>query len=147
MPAHSTPPDRPAIRISNQRPASPAPAAPQGLHVKQYGNFDFLKLYDIAPRRTLCRDSRGEPWKKSYQVDRSTRDFSLAEFERGALIDERTTVFTLGRTMSVFLSDGELSRGAFRGTDRQYRTMKTACGSDPAARFQRVAELAQAWRS
>jgi serine/threonine-protein kinase len=69
------------------------------------------------------------------------------EFERGARIDERTTVFTLGRAMSVFLGDGGLGRAAFRGTDRQHDAMTTACNPDPVSRFPSVAELARAWRS
>jgi len=38
------------------------------------------------------------------------------EFELGALIDERTNVFVMGRTALVFLSDGTLNAEAFRGT-------------------------------
>ena len=50
----------------------------------------------------------------------STRFMAPEEFERGALIDERTTVFTMGRTAFVCLGDdidgalGEVVRRACR---------------------------------
>lgn len=68
------------------------------------------------------------------------------EFEKGALIDERTTVFNLGRAMSVFLGDGTLERSAFRGSDAQHALMLRACAPEPEARFHSVADLARAWR-
>ena len=50
------------------------------------------------------------------------------EFERGRVIDERTTVFALGRTLS-FLGE------------RAAPVAKVACASDPDARHATVAEL------
>ena len=40
----------------------------------------------------------------------SSRFMAPEEFERGALIDERTNVFTMGRTAAVLLADGTLHR-------------------------------------
>lgn len=75
----------------------------------------------------------------------STRFMAPEEFERGARIDERTTVFTLGRMISVLLGNGCLDSESFRGTDAQYRAMVTACNLDPEARHQSVAELVAVW--
>ena len=62
----------------------------------------------------------------------STRFMAPEEFERGRVIDERTTVFTLGRTVATYLP------GAAQAvTD-------IACAPDPAARYPSVAALAEA---
>ena len=75
----------------------------------------------------------------------STRFMAPEEFELGATIDERTTVFTMGRTAAVLMSDGSLDREPFLGTDRQLDVMLRACEEDPNDRFQSVAELYAAW--
>jgi serine/threonine-protein kinase len=75
----------------------------------------------------------------------SDRFMAPEEFEKGARIDERTTVFTLGRCAAEFLGGGTLERPAFRGTDAQHAAMVGACAPAPDRRFQSVAELAQAW--
>ena len=61
----------------------------------------------------------------------STRFMAPEEFERGALIDERTTVFTMGRTAVVCLGDdiggeiGEVVRCAYRPErEERYRSME-----------------------
>ena len=63
----------------------------------------------------------------------STRFMAPEEFERGRVIDERTTVYTLGRTAAIFL-DG-----------RVREVTAIACASDPAARYPTVAALAAAF--
>jgi len=112
--------------------------------------YDGSIIHDFTARLTWLIDldsyHLGPFTNEMGRMFGSTRFMAPEEFECGALIDERTTVFTLGRAMSVFLGDGDLSRAAFRGTEPQYQAMKTACRSDPAARFQSVAELARAWR-
>ena len=61
------------------------------------------------------------------------------EFERGAVIDERTTVFNLGRMAFVFLGD--------RGSPAQLAAATRACEPAPARRFATVAELVTAWQA
>ena len=75
----------------------------------------------------------------------STRFMAPEEFKLGATIDQRTTVFTLGRTAAVLLSDNSLDRTPFRGSDTQYDTMLKACQQDPDARFQTVAQFRDSW--
>ena len=67
------------------------------------------------------------------------------EFELGETIDERTTVFTMGRTAAVLMSDGSLDGDPFKGTDTQYDVMLRACAKHPNDRIQSIAELHAAW--
>jgi len=64
-----------------------------------------------------------------------------------AAIDQRTTVYTLGRCIAVFLSDGTLDRAPFRGTNSAFDVMTKACQPDPANRHQTVADFCTAWKA
>ena len=75
----------------------------------------------------------------------SSRFMAPEEFERGARIDERTTVFTMGRTAAVLLSDGTLERQPFRGSDALYEVVRCACCDDPSGRYHLVATFFAAW--
>jgi serine/threonine protein kinase, bacterial len=76
----------------------------------------------------------------------STRFMAPEEFERGALIDERTTVFTMGRTALLLLGDGSERREAFRGPDALHRVVAKACSAAPSERYPAVAAFYDAWR-
>ena len=75
----------------------------------------------------------------------SSRFMAPEEFERGARIDERTTVFTMGRTAAVLLSDGTLEHRPFRGSDALYEVMCCACYEDPGKRYDSMAAFYTAW--
>ena len=75
----------------------------------------------------------------------SSRFMAPEEFERGARIDERTTVFTMGRTAAVLLSDGTLERRPFRGSDALYEVVHHACHDDREKRYDSVATFFAAW--
>jgi serine/threonine protein kinase len=77
----------------------------------------------------------------------SSRFMAPEEFERGAPIDERTNVFTMGRTAALFLSDGTLDRPSFRGSDDLYNVIVRACRPDRSQRFGSMAEFCAAWRA
>jgi serine/threonine-protein kinase len=113
--------------------------------------YDGAMLYDFAARRLTLFDldtyHQGPFVNEMGRLFGSDRFMAPEEYEKGALIDERTTVFTLGRTISVFLGDGTLTRETFRGTDAQYAAMAGACRQDRADRFQSVADLTRAWRA
>ena len=81
-----------------------------------------LDHYHLGP----CRNTVG-------RMPGSTRFMAPEEFEKGKVIDERTTVFTLGRTASLLLGDPVRAL-----TD-------IACAPDPAARYPDVATLANAF--
>ena len=75
----------------------------------------------------------------------SSRFMAPEEFERGARIDERTTVFTMGRTAAVLLSDGTLERRPFRGSDALYEVVRRACHDDPRERYDSMEAFFAAW--
>jgi serine/threonine-protein kinase len=111
--------------------------------------YDGAMMYDFAARRLKLFDldtySRGPFTNQMGRLFGSDRFMAPEEFKKGALIDERTTVFNLGRCAAVFLGDGTLERSAFRGTDRQHAAMARACRAHPADRFAGVSEFAAAW--
>lgn len=77
-------------------------------------------------------------------VDRlpgSTGYMAPEEFVRGAVIDERTTVFNLGRMVEHFLT----SDGNWRGSAEQRSIVEAATDPDPARRHVSVAALFDAW--
>jgi serine/threonine-protein kinase len=77
----------------------------------------------------------------------TARFMAPEEFERGARIDERTTVFTIGRAALVFLSDATLSAGAFRGSRALFDVVARACSPDSAQRYGSLAAFYRAWRA
>jgi serine/threonine-protein kinase len=101
--------------------------------------YDGAMIYDFEARRMWLVDldtyHRGSFVNDMGRMFGSTRFMAPEELERGAAIDERTTVFTLGRAVSVFLGDGTLEPGAFRGSPAQLAAMTRACSPDPAERF------------
>ena len=112
--------------------------------------YDGSILYDFEARRLHLIDldsyHRGPTVNEMGRMFGSTRFMAPEEFERGAAIDERTTVFNLGRAMAEYLGDGGLERAGFRGADDQHAAMARACAASPDERFATVAELARAWR-
>ena len=76
----------------------------------------------------------------------SSRFMAPEEFERGARIDERTTVFTMGRTAAVLLSDSTLERQPFRGSNALYEVVRHACHDDKEKRYDSMAAFFAAWR-
>ena len=112
--------------------------------------YDGSIIYDFEARqlRLIDLDSYhlGPTVNGMGRMFGSTRFMAPEEFELGAKLDERTTVFNLGRAMAEYLGDGGLDRGGFRGADHQHAAMARACASKPSARFGAVAELTRAWR-
>jgi len=80
---------------------------------------------------------------RSYRLDRdrqygSRRFMAPEEFKRGATIDERTTVFTLGRAAFVFLSEGQRGENTtctLAGKSALYDVARVATELDPDKRF------------
>ena len=103
--------------------------------------YDGSMTYDFAARRIRLFDldsySRGPFVNQMGRLFGSDRFMAPEEYEQGALIDERTTVFNLGRAAAVFLGDGTLERRAFRGTAAQHAAMARACRPDRGERNRR----------
>ena len=103
--------------------------------------YDGCLMYDFALQELRVIDldmySRGPFTNTMGRLFGSTRFMAPEEFELGARIDERTTVFNLGRAAFVFLDE--------RGTTPQRAAATRACNPDSAARFATVADFLEAW--
>ncbi len=93
--------------------------------------YDGAMIYDFATQsmRLIDLDNyRDRPFTNEMgRMFGSTRFMAPEEFELGAIIDEITNVFTMGRVISVFLSDGTLEFTPFRGGRSLYEVMIRAC--------------------
>ncbi len=106
---------------------------------------DGCLLYDFgaAAMRLIDLDNY-RPGPFTLSEDRlagSTSYMAPEEFQRGAIIDERTNVFSLGRTIHHLLD----SVDGWRGTPAQSDVAVRATYPDPDARHPSVAELGRAW--
>jgi serine/threonine-protein kinase len=102
-------------------------------------------MYDFATSEVRVVDldmyRRGAFVNTMGRMFGSTRFMAPEEFTRGARIDERTTVFNLGR--AAFVALGE--RDAFRGSPAQLAVATRACDPNPARWFDSVGALRSAW--
>jgi serine/threonine protein kinase len=107
--------------------------------------YDGCLLYDVTTEQVRLVDlDEYRPGPYVLEADRqygSRRFMAPEEFVRGSSIDERTTVFTLGRTARVLLGEA----GQWRGSARAERVVDRATATDPAVRFASVEALARAW--
>lgn len=122
--------------------------------------YDGCFLYDFAASRMRLIDldeyRRGPFVPAADRLPGSRRYMAPEEFARGAVIDERTTVHNLGRTLHHLLDSPASRRGspddrrnspqAWRGNDDQRRVVERATRQPPAARYADVPALVRAWR-
>lgn len=111
--------------------------------------YDGCVLYDFATQRAaLCDLDEYRPGPFVVEGERlpgSTRYMAPEEHQRGARIDERTTVFNLGRAIRLLLDTGDDER-AWRGTPAQLAVVARATHAQASERYATVAALAAAWR-
>ncbi len=111
--------------------------------------YDGAMIYDFDRHRVHAIDldsyHTGPFTNHMGRMFGSRRFMAPEEFELGATIDERTTVFTMGRTAAVLMSDGSLDRDPFKGTDNQYDVILRACAKHLNDRIQSLAELHATW--
>jgi serine/threonine-protein kinase len=107
--------------------------------------YDGCLLYDFAARRVRLIDlDEYRPGPFALDADRlpgSRRYMAPEEFVRGAIIDQRTTIFTLGRMIWHLLD----STAGWRGGTGHSMVITRATHPDKANRFATVSELAGAW--
>ncbi len=77
----------------------------------------------------------------------SSRFMAPEEFQKGERIDERTNVFTLGRTAFVLLANNSDSREAWKGNETMWQVARKATNTDKTLRYQSVKELVSAWHA
>jgi len=114
--------------------------------------YDGCLIYDFDRHELSLIDlDMYRPGPYVLETDRQygSRAFMAPEeWQRGATIDDRTTVFTLGRFLLVLLGCDRHSppdRAKFRGSDRLFDIAIRACAVDPAERLLSVGELCRLW--
>jgi serine/threonine-protein kinase len=107
-------------------------------------------LYDWTRERMYVVDLdmyRPGPFRNEMgRMYGSSRFMAPEEFEMGALIDQRSNVFTMGRAAFLLLGDGSLARSAFRGSDALYAVAYRACREERDARYESMAAFYAAWK-
>lgn len=102
--------------------------------------YDGSLIYDFERRRMSVVDLdsyREGPFTNDMgRMFGSDRFMAPEEYELGARVDERTTVFTMGRTVTQFMPSGTAALGSL---------IAHACDPDPRGRYQTVAEFYDAW--
>ena len=97
--------------------------------------YDGAMIYDFRSHRVHVIDldsyQMGCFTNRMGRMFGSSRFMAPEEFELGATIDERTTVFTMGRTAAVLMSDNSLEREPFRGSDGQHEVMVRSWRAEP----------------
>ncbi len=103
--------------------------------------------FETSALRVVDLDSyrRGPTTNDMGRMFGSARFMAPEELELGARIDERTTVFTLGRIVRHFATRLSEDPAHFCGTPALARVIQRACEPSPANRYGSVAELARAW--
>ena len=69
------------------------------------------------------------------------------EWNKGAIIDHVTNVFTLERTAAEFLGRGATSVDTWMGTDRMRLVTLKATSENRSARHQSLQEFVEDWKS
>ncbi|WP_432560957.1 protein kinase family protein [Kineococcus sp. SYSU DK003] len=109
--------------------------------------YDGCFLYDADAGRMHLVDLdeyRPGPFVlNSGRLPGSERYMAPEEFRPGARIDQRTSVFALGRA-AFHLLDGP---GGWRGTAAQHGVVERATRPEQVARYAGVAEFVAAWRA
>ncbi len=113
--------------------------------------YDGCIIYDFQTSRTyLCDLDEYREGPFVLDMDRaygSTRFMAPEEFQRGAVIDQVTNVFNLGRAATVLLGDGTESMDAWKGTEPMRTVVERATLADRRRRYQSVEEFVDEWRS
>jgi len=113
--------------------------------------YDGCLIYDFAAHRMHVVDL--DNYRPASFINRmgrmfgSTRFMAPEELVLNAPIDQRTTVFTMGRTILQLLSDGSEDPDAFRGSRAIADVATRACQREPQHRFATVRDFHRAWIS
>ncbi|MVA75898.1 serine/threonine protein kinase [Auraticoccus sp. F435] len=112
--------------------------------------YDGCLLYDFGTDRLTVVDldtyHRGPSTNTMGRMFGSDTFMAPEEHVLGAVIDQRTTVFTLGRLVWHFGTRLTERRDRFVGPPALAEVVEVACHPDPARRHRDVAALSHAWR-
>jgi serine/threonine-protein kinase len=110
--------------------------------------YDGAMIYDFASRRLSLVDLdmyRDAPFLNEMgRMFGSTRFMAPEEFERGATIDESTTIFTMGRCIDVFLGE-RVEQERTSAIESLLRVGTRACHPEPRGRWSSMQEFHDAW--
>jgi serine/threonine-protein kinase len=107
-------------------------------------HYDFdrrrMRLVDLDEYRMgpVAVPSEGLPGSKRFR--------SPEELTPGATLDERSTVYTLGRVAQILLDAGD-DTGEWRASRELEEVASQATAPRPGDRYASVAELAAVWRA
>jgi serine/threonine-protein kinase len=112
--------------------------------------YDGSLHYDFDRRRMRLIDldeyRPGPVHAPQGPLPESTRFRSPEEQVPGEVVDERSTVYVLGRVAQILLDEGD-DVGQWRASDDLAAVAERATELEPAARYGTVAELAGVWRA
>jgi serine/threonine-protein kinase len=112
--------------------------------------YDGCLHYDFDRRRMRLIDldhyHRGPVRVPESLLPGSTRFRSPEEQTPGATVDQRSTVYSLGRLAQILLDAGD-DEGRWRASDELASVAARATHTDPMHRYGTVTELAGVWRA
>jgi hypothetical protein len=112
--------------------------------------YDGALLYDFEAKALTVMDldsyRLGSYLNDMGRMFGSTRFMAPEEFELGAPIDERTTLFVMARAALVLLSDGTLDPARFQGSPSELEVLRRALEPSPADRHRDYAEFIGDWQ-
>ena len=112
--------------------------------------YDGCLIYDFNHREIRVVDldhyRHGPSRNDMGRMFGSSRFMAPEEYELDAVLDERTTTFTMGRAAAIFLSDNSLERAPFRGDDALYEVVTRACRDNPDERYPTMKDFFTAWQ-
>jgi serine/threonine-protein kinase len=111
--------------------------------------YDGCLHYDFQEQREWLLDAdeyRPGPFRvKGGRLPGSRRFLAPEQTQIGALNDERTTVYQLGRVGAVLLDAGD-NEGRFRGGPERAQVLTQARAQDPDQRFVSIKAFVTSWR-
>lgn len=110
--------------------------------------YDGSLMYDFEEhvlRLVDLDEYRPGPFVADDRLPGSRRFMAPEEYGGGAAIDERTTVYVLGRAIRLLL-DAFDEETCWRGDDDQLHVVHRSTERQPDRRFATVADLHDAWR-
>lgn len=114
--------------------------------------YDGSILYDFATNKTTICDidfyAKGPFINTMGRLWGSSRFMSPEEFEKGAVIDEITNVFTMGAIAFEFLGNNRTRNiEEWKASEKLFHVAKKATSSDRNERYQSISEFSNAWKA
>ena len=112
--------------------------------------YDGCVIYDFQQGKTYLCDMdeyrQGPFVLESDRLPGSSRFMAPEEYERGAIIDEVTNVYTLGKMAAVLLGDSTGSLKCWSGTKAMAKIVEVATKSERHERYSSLEDFFRAWQ-